>query len=714
MKLHPIRGNPPDVPDNTFISVSGKISDRQYKNDSFILILKDAAPDKGDSGKTSVLVYLKEKNLNIMELPPMGSAVTVKGRFSLFAEAVNPGQFDLRKYYHIRGIDYRLSDAGILSYGKRYDVLREALFRFRYSMASAYDKLFDQKDSGVLKAMILGDRTEMDTDIKELYQAGGIAHALSISGLHISILGYGLYRLLKKVKIKPCVAAVFCMVFISLYSVMVGGSTSTVRAVIMFGTCMSADILGRTYDLLSALALSLMAILFTDPLYIYDSGFMLSFGAVAGIAFVEPVIRECIPFAGHKMISGLFMSLSINLFTLPVVLVFFYEIPLYSPLLNLVIIPLMGVLVVTAIFTGLTGMCFITPAMIPAFICHMILKLYERGCLLCRAVPGSVLITGRPENIRIIVYYTAFAVLCLMRKFGKRKGKGSAMRLSFLMLLPLILIIRIPQETDYTMLDIGQGDCNVICARNGDTVMIDCGSSSEKEIAKYRVIPYIKYMGRGEIDAVILTHTDNDHINGYLEILGMDNGGGIKIKKLILPGRDKPDEKYTEIIRSSENAGVKVSCINEGEGFSVGKMKFHCLGPEKGFYASDENDNSVVLKMKYGSFSALFTGDVQGEGEKRMMRHLRGNERITVLKVSHHGSRNSTPEELLQRIRPVYSLISSGRRNMYGHPHAELIKRLQDVQTEIHCTKSEGAITVRTDGEKVTVNGFLGNKEEKK
>ncbi len=713
MKLHPIRGNPPDVPENTVITVTGHVSDRQNKNDSIILILKDAAPDKGGSGKTSVLIYLEEKNISLTDLPPMGCKVAVKGKFSLFDEAGNPGQFDMRRYYHIRGIEYRLFNGRILRTGKNYDILREWLFRLRCSIGSVYDRLFDEKDSGVLKAMILGDRTGMDRDVKELYQANGIAHALSISGLHISILGYGLYRLLKKTGLNPYIISVFCSVFIFLYSIMTGGSTATVRAVIMFATCMTADLAGRTYDLLSALALSLMAILFTDPLYIYDSGFMLSFGAVAGIALVGPVIRDCFPMGDKKAVSGLVMSLSINLFTLPVVLLFFYELPLYSPLLNLMVIPLMGVLVVSAIIAGLSGMFFITPALIPAYICHLILAVYERGCLICRSIPGSVLITGRPGNLKIVLYYMLLAVLCIIwrKKYRKeKKEKRHFMFLFTLMILPCVLMIRIPGGTVYTMLDIGQGDCNVICAESGKTVMIDCGSSSEKMIAKYRVIPFLKYMGRRNIDAVILTHSDSDHINGYLEMLDMESTGGLRIKSLILPGKERFDDKDREIITRSENAGVKVGFINAGEGFSAGELKFSCLSPGKGFSSDDENENSIVLTMRYRDFSVLFTGDIEGEGERMMLKHLTGNERITVLKVAHHGSRNSTPEELLDRIRPVVSLISAGRNNRYRHPHVELIKRLKDAATDIHCTKTEGAVTVRTDGKKITVNGFLEQK----
>lgn len=717
MKLHPIRGNPPDVPDNSLITVSGKLSDRQYKNDSFIIILDSAAPEKGDPDKTSVFIYLKEQYDSLADLPPIGARVTVRGRFSLFEEASNPGQFDMRRYYLIRGIDYRLFDGEIISYSKRYDVLREKLFSLRCSLGAVYDRLLNEKDSGILKAMILGDRTALDPGIKELYQSAGIAHALSISGLHISILGYGLYRLLRKLRLNPVAASLSCMLFISLYSLMAGAGTATVRAAIMFGTCMVSDLVHRTYDLLSALALSLMTILFTDPLYIFDSGFMLSFGAVAGIALISPVLKKSLPFGEKKLMSGFAASLSINLFTLPVVLYFFYEIPVYSLLINLLVIPCMGVLVVSAVLTAFSGLFLTIPAMLPALICHLILLFYERGCLICQSFPGAVFTAGRPETAGIVIYYTLLFLFCILwkrKKSGKREEKPSVSFLPLLMLLPLILLLHFPRGLNYTMLDIGQGDCNIISDRRMKTVMIDCGSSSVKEIAKYRVLPYLKYMGIREIEAVILTHTDNDHICGFLEILDMGNRGGLRIKNLILPEIDEPDEKYGDIVRSAEEAGIKVSKICAGRGFSIGELDFGCLGPGKGFYASDPNEYSAVVEMKYGDFSALFTGDTQGEGEKQMIEKLSEKDRITVLKVSHHGSRNSTPEEFLRKIRPDASLISSGRKNSYGHPHKELLKRLENIHSDIFCTAYAGAITVRSDGKETKIKQYLKQKEERK
>ncbi|MBR2187235.1 MAG: DNA internalization-related competence protein ComEC/Rec2 [Lachnospiraceae bacterium] len=709
MRLHPVRGCLPDIEEGTAVTVRGRLSDRYHKNDSYILVLSDAAPVNGDQGKNKILVYLENDNVSLTELPKTGSSVTVKGEFSLFNSATNPGEFDLREYYHIRGIEYRLFKGHILSCGKKYHVLKEALFIFRLSLSRVYDRLLSDRDSGVLKAMILGDRTGIDPGVKSLYQENGIAHALSISGLHISILGYGLYRLLKRIGVRLKISVSFCVTFIYLYALMTGGSTSTVRAMIMFGVCLFSDIVGRSFDLLSALSLSLMIILFTDPLYIYDAGFMLSFGSVLGIALICPMLREGLPFGNSRILSGAEASLSVTLFTLPVTLYFFYEVPLYSVFLNLLVVPLMGILVVSAILAGVLGLFILILGIPWGFICHIILILYERGCLFFRSLPGAGMVIGRPGSRKIFLYYLLMLILCVTYRKVKKKGKKRMQRMIPVMLLflPLIFFINTYRGVSYTMLDIGQGDCNVVTGRNKKTVIIDCGSSSEENIGKYRVIPFLKYMGISTVDVMVVTHADRDHISGFEEILDMGEEREVNIKKLIMPGTALKDRESAALAEKAEKAGLEVCYINSGGTLKSGDMEFSCLWPDRGFSAEDRNETSTVLKLETEGFSVLFTGDIQGTGEKGMIGNLRGEKRITVLKTAHHGSKNSTPEEFLELVKPEYALISAGRNNRYSHPHKELLKRLEEAGSEIHLTAREGAVTVTAGENTVSVTGFV-------
>ena len=455
-------------------------------------------------------------------------------------------------------------------------------------------------------------------------------------------------------------------------------------------------------DILSAISLSLMAILISDPLYIYDPGFTLSFGSVLGIALLTPVLKEVLPFGKSKALSGPVCCLSVSLAILPVTLYFFYEVPVFSFLLNLVTVPLMTVLVVSAVLTAALGLLFLPAGLPGALICHLILTVYEKGCLIIRSLPGNRLIAGRPGSLQILFYYLLLFLFCLFRK---RKGV-----LFIALLLPLVVTFRLHSDLTYTMLDIGQGDCNVLDI-GGKVMMIDCGSTSVKDIGKYRVLPFLKLNGNSRIDVGIVTHCDLDHINGFTEIIEGGDESGIRIKNLIMPGVRNPDDKYLSFLKRARDAGIRVSFINAGESFRVKDMVFYCLGPERGFETGDANEYSTVLKGSLGPLTLLFTGDIQGEGEKRMLKHLKA-ERITVLKVSHHGSRFSTPEEFLKRIKPVYSLISAGKKNRYGHPHEDLLRRLVDSGSSVLISRDEGAITVKSNGKTLSVQGFLSPNRE--
>jgi competence protein ComEC len=261
------------------------------------------------------------------------------------------------------------------------------------------------------------------------------------------------------------------------------------------------------------------------------------------------------------------------------------------------------------------------------------------------------------------------------------------------------------------MLDIGQGDCNVVTVGSGKTLMIDCGSSSEKEIGRYIVIPFLKYNGINTVDTVILTHADSDHINGLEEMLSMSDTGGIRIRNLIIPGEKNMNEKFIRLQALAKSKGIRCLTFNAGDFLKAGMADLNCLSPEKGFSAEDENEYSIVLKLTYGDFSGLFTGDVQGTAEEKLISKLDFSNRLTLLKVAHHGSRNSTPSKFLNKVRPKYSLISVCKHSRYHHPHKELIERLRNVGTDIHSTADEGAITVKTNGKTIKITGEKNEKD---
>lgn len=271
-----------------------------------------------------------------------------------------------------------------------------------------------------------------------------------------------------------------------------------------------------------------------------------------------------------------------------------------------------------------------------------------------------------------------------------------------------LMFIFLPEKTkglEVTLLDVGQGDGIYIETESGNNYMIDGGSSQVNQLAKYRIVPFLKSKGRTSLDTVIVTHSDADHTSGIIELIAE----GYPIHRLILPKVLVEDDAYKELVRLAKEAAIPVEYIERGDMIVDGAVKFTCLHPESNFRPSTANSYSTVLSLSYGEFDLLLTGDLEGEGEEAVYELLKEKAEIVdydVLKVAHHGSKNSTSLALLELIQPEYSLISVGKNNWYGHPNPLLLERLEEVHSNIMTTQDWGAICLRTDGQQLWIQGY--------
>ncbi len=203
---------------------------------------------------------------------------------------------------------------------------------------------------------------------------------------------------------------------------------------------------------------------------------------------------------------------------------------------------------------------------------------------------------------------------------------------------------------------------------------------------------------------VFISHGDEDHISGVKELL-TDQDMAIWIKTLVLPAKDVLDESLQKLAGLAEQNGTRTVTMECGQRVSDGKMTLTCLAPLQEYTGDIGNDSSMVLELKYKVFEMLFTGDLEGEGEQQLLN--KGNLRdYDVLKAGHHGSKNSTSEELLRVILLEITVISLGKENRYGHPHEETLTRLENIGGRVYYTKESGAVTIVTDGERVHVKKY--------
>lgn len=715
---------------------------------------------------------------------PLGRTVLLRGVFYPCSPATNPGEFDSAVYYRTLGVGGRLRKVEILALGEDWWPLRDSLYELKCRLKERLYGIFPEKEAAVMSALLLGDKKDLDSELKDLYKRNGILHILSISSLHITIIGMTVYRLLRKIGLPICPSAVGGSVLLLFYGGMTGFSVSACRAIGMYLIRMLAEVAGRTYDMLTALGVMGAAMVIRNPYYLQNSGFLLSFSSVLGIGVVSPVLApdwlpgaketgkkadgrkeadkgvsweawvgglaESVSGKAREVLRGLLQSagasLSIFLATLPIQLRFYYEVPVYSVFLNLFVLPLMKPMMIT----GLLAM--LVPGLgLLGGIDFLILKSYELLCGCFDRLPFRTWNPGCPGIWQIVAYYLLLGGIVAGRIYGKKKekergnaaaglqtgkmgrkfwgssgkrlGRGS-LQIFGLSAAVLLFSLHPPGENSVTLLDVGQGDCILVRTASGENYLFDCGSSSRSGVGRYILIPYLKYCGIQKIDGIFLSHPDADHVNGAVELLEMGRENNITVGQLLLPAipesaREEQLGELTAAAREASQGGfVPVGYLQAGDGFRCGSADFLCLHPKKSLDVGDINACSecfyVRFREKDGSWSLLLTGDVQNEGEEMLLEELRARDigGITVLKVAHHGSRNSTPEELLDRISPMLALISSGRNNRYGHPHAELLRRLEESGSKVVQTARSGAVTVTFRQEGMRVVTFIPENNE--
>ncbi len=650
-----------------------------------------------------VKVYLADD----APLWPVGAWVLVTGKLTPVTPAGNPGQFDSVLYYETQHIYTRMFqasvemiDAPVFSYREFLAELRE---RFCASItASAGDC------APVYQAMLFGEKGQLEDATRDRYQMAGILHVLTISGLHLSLLGMGCMRLLLRIGVPAPPAGAVSVLLLFSYGILTGEGVATMRALCMLVITIGARVFYRTYDLPSALALSAILLLLDSPKYLFYSGFLLSYGCVLGLCLIYPRLTAILRPVKHKknrqrlhtLLDTLTVSLSIFLATLPLTMYFFFEVPVYGIVLNLLIIPGLGLVLFSGLagaFAGLFLPAAATAALLPG---NLMLHLYDDLGALAQRLPMTTWVAGQPALWQCILYYLLLAVLLLTLGSKTAQNKSLRFRLPALCCGAGLLLVtagfRRAPAFSLTCLDVGQGDCMVVETDEGHHYLVDGGSSNISQVGRYRILPYLKSQGISCIDYAWVSHSDEDHINGIMELLELQAAHRtcVHLNCLLLPVWETPDENYQALVQMAGEAGVEIAYIRQGDTLTDGALTWQALWPESGAM-EDINENSEVLLLTYETFRGLLTGDIDTDIEERI-RHLLPD--IDFLKVAHHGSRYSTGESFLAAARPEIAVISCSKSNTYGHPHPETLDRLKEAGCDIRITMTDGAVTVTPDG----------------
>ena len=773
----------PEFEDGQQVRLVGEITRIEERERCVCYRLTDCVMDRSNEYMpcNDVLAYASSDEFSI------GQIIVITGTISLFEPAANEGGFDVRSYYQSQKIDFGVwvdTVEAVHGTGNRYsNFLMQIRKRLSERIAGC------QGTDGILPAMLLGEKSQLDEEIKSLSRLAGIGHILAISGLHVTMLGIGLYRLLRRCGVRYASCAVFVSFVMLSYGWMTGGSMSTCRAVGMLLVYLLADVRGRGYDMLSALGLVIIVLLWDNPFLVHYSGFWLSVVAVLGVGVTGSVLvgwSNC--FHEHSSIlcegtgigekaferyaigrkaaerkrdksrgfgkdgvrkttvrrrrekswkdkcrESLLMGLGIQITMLPLVALYYYELPIYALFLNSVVLMLVKYVVGVGGVAAVAGVWCLGLGTILMQPCNWILGLYQWACELTLLLPGARVITGCPAKWQIVLYYIMLGIFLwvlarrtevlrkqrdakqeLLKERGSDKKTDRAVVAvhrkieMFWVALWLILMISVilfhPLEKgEVDILYVGQGDGSYVCTANGTTMVIDGGSLDVPDVGDNRILPFLKYKGVKGIDYWFVSHTDQDHISGLTEVLE----SGYPVRHLVFAAAVRENEKTVELAGVAQEAGTKVVYMQAGDVLVAGSARLRCLYPTAGEQREDINELSLVLRLEEDGSSCLFTGDISSEVEKELLA-IGAIEEVDFLKAAHHGSKYSNSYEFLQALQPKIVSISCGENNRYGHPGEETLERLNQVDSKILRTDQNGEIRIMVKASDVEACAMRG------
>ena len=711
--------------DEQQVRLAGRVTRIEEKTRCFYYYLTDCTISLSEQHMQTndVIAYVSSDEYSI------GQILTVEGTISLFDVATNEGAFDARQFYRSQKIDFGIWVERVIAVRGKPDRYRMFLENIRQRLKNNIGSCM--KDGGVLSAMILGEKSGLDAEVKSLYQKAGISHILAISGLHVSFLGMGLYRILRhRLRRTYWMSATITAAVMLSYAIMTGNGVSTLRAVGMLCIYLIADILGQNYDMLSALGAMILVLLWKNPFLIGYSGFAFSVAAVLGVGAGQEVILKYAKVCAGKQKEdtqaenvlkqkwkeqreGLWISLSIQLFTLPLVAYHYYEIPVYAMILNLFVLALVKYLMELGVLGAVSGLLSCGIAKWIFVPCGWILWGYEKLCRLFVGFPGAQYITGKPDMWQMIIYYTGLAVILFMlyRKVQLAEGicKRKKQRLTgaayiFVPLAMLFLVLIWPQKKSFEIdfLDVGQGDGIYLCTGDGVATFVDGGSTDVKNVGQYRILPFLKAKGVRKISCWFVSHTDADHISGLEEVLA----SGYPVERLLFAEAVKGKEKTKSLAKLAEKAGTVVQYMEADETLYSKNAAIRCLYPQAMVQSEDINEQCLVFCYEEGDVKALFAGDISSEIEKKILERKR-IEHVQIYKANHHGSRFSNGEEWMQVLHPQITVASAGKNNRYGHPSVEACDRIRASGSTFYCTTEYGRIRVRIVDGKLVCDGYV-------
>ncbi|MEK5232626.1 DNA internalization-related competence protein ComEC/Rec2 [Lysinibacillus sp. FSL K6-0232] len=629
------------------------------------------------------------------QLSLAGMTFLAKGELSEPNPPAHAYAFSMTDYLVSKGAT-GIVDIHEWTYIEKQRSIRTSLATLRHSINMHIERTFPASLVAEAQALLIGLQDQVDEDLQRAYQKLGITHLFAISGLHVALLSWLFFESLLRLGVRKELATIALMVLLPLYGVLAGGAPSVWRAVSVVELIMILRAINWAIAMDDALAISVIGFVLLEPGVIFQIGFQLSYLATVSLIYSGVILKEI----RNWLIRSFLITFVCQLLVYPLLLYHFYELSISSLLVNIIFVPLFSFVIlplnivalgVTYVSLPLANRLFAVYEPLRTWLTKMIFAIQE--------LPFQLWSPGRPP-----IWLIALAMLSVLMGFYFLETKQYRKFISTLA-IPIIGIQLFPmlyKDTKITFLNVGQGDSIVIELPFRKAVyVIDAGgvlrfeqeqwkkADQPYEIGKQVVVPFLKGKGIRTIDIFIVTHADADHVEGAEEILQE-----IAMNEIHVTPSSLTEPIMADLLKEAKKQRVAVKERMQGMGWQQGETNFSYLWPEDTMY--EGNNDSLVLLMRQKGFTALLTGDLEAEGEQRLIQHYGQRiRRITLLKAGHHGSKTSSSESFIELLQPQLTIFSAGLHNRYGHPHPDIVERFVSRNLATLTTGIDGTIEIR-------------------
>lgn len=679
------------------------------------------------------------------DAPAYGERVAASGVLVPPRGPRHPGAFDEAAYLARQSVYLVMESGSVQRLGPgRLDPVRRAAVATRLRLEGVLYRALPEREAALMAGLLFGSRTRLPEDIAAAFRATGVFHLLAVSGGNVAMIVLPLRWCLHRAGLGRAAAAAATLPAVAFFVFLTGASPSVLRAGLMAILVLAGEILGRERDALNTLGAAAALLLAAAPGLLFDLGFQLSVGATLGIlllagpiqTWLAPRLALLLPGrAAAGIAGGLAATLGAQAMVEPLSLHAFGVFSPIAPVANLMVVMFVGWLVPMGLGAVVAGL-FAPPAVwVLGHLGRWALAGLVYTVKALASLPYAHIAAGRLPAGWVVAWYAGLllaalpaarrmpATFCAWLGHRVRTWQTAAAAAGLLTLLAVgaLLVWRPalagpPDALELTVLDVGQGDAILVRAPGGSAALIDAGpayplssGSGWFDAGEQVVVPYLKRTGVGRLDVLVLTHPDVDHVGGAGAVLR-----SLPVGQVLVSTTAAPEAHHAAALAAAAERGVPVRVPREGEILRLGEaVAIQVLGPPASPIAgsrSDDNANCVALRVVYRQVAFLLACDLEAVAEERLVDRGRPLS-ADVLKVAHHGSRHSTTERFLQAVGPRYAIISAGSGNPFGHPHGEVIGRLQRAGAEVWRTDRHGTVTVRTDGFRLWLDGSRGRPE---